>query len=78
MVYDIDTIKERLTKAAFDKSFTPKKCERLIEKLCVKKPMLFLTIDYKILARSSYNINNENLLPVIDRADAFRCMQINT
>lgn len=67
MVYDIDTIKKRLTKAAFDKSFTAKKCERLIEKLCIKKPMLFLTIDYKTLARSSYNINSENLSEVFSK-----------
>lgn len=66
MVYDVDTIKERLTMAAFDKSFTPKKCERLIENLCVKKPMLFLTIDYKILARSSYNIYNEKVSEVFN------------
>lgn len=66
MFYDIDAIKERILKVAFDNNYTPLKCESLFQKLLIQKPILYLTVDYRILVRCSYNRNDEHFSEVFN------------
>ena len=66
MIYDINIIEEQILKAAFDNRYTPLKCERLFQKLCVQKPMLFVTVDYNRLARCSYNRHDKEVSEVFN------------
>lgn len=69
MIYSLEIIKERILKTVFDNKYTPLKCERLLQKILVKKPMLFLTAEYRILARCSYNRHDQKVSEVFNNVE---------